>query len=308
VTDGAEEIHHEHYLELHDDRGLKLTHGWADVIAVWPSEGRVTIIDWKFYRSELPEEYPLLQGGALAAMAMQQWFMPRADVSFYLPFERREYCVQITDLEKTVEQIRWVIERTEDRRMVLQPSAHCRYCPALAWCPAAQREMDLRLVPREVTSDEALERVRLAPPELIFKSIEQAKLAAAVAEAVQSRAKALLHAGMVDEATAGYYLQEKAGRRLVKPEDLPAVWGVLSERLTKDEILHACNLRLTAAEDLWASRSKNNGLTKTKKEARAELAMLLGELVERGDPSYWLRRRDDERAEIAGTNRDDLDL
>jgi hypothetical protein len=325
AIDGAEASCAEMFLEL-DDGKEKILHGWADYVAAWPKKHYAIIIDWKFYRSSLPHEWPLVQGGALAAALLTTRLdLDRVDVMFYLPFEKRVYHHAVTrdgakgyKLSGVIAFIQDIIKRVQARRLILNPSEHaCKYCRALAYCPAARRciqtlapEVVLpmtREMARQAKGQKKIIESEVArlPSDVIFRNLETAKLAKLVADAIDARARRLMRIADCLEAkgepppkefldeTLGYYLKEISGNRIVEPAKLPQVWEAVKDTLTFEEFLGVMSLRVGKLEDLFGERKKETGEVPSKAAGIRLLGLKLMELIDREKPKFHIRRQRD---------------
>jgi hypothetical protein len=140
------------------DAVLDLGNGEADV-ELWGTvdfyevfdDGTAIVIDYKFGRAEPQENFLAVQGLAYAVMLSHQFAfstLERVDFYSYHPRLEVETHLEITNLEQGEETIVRIMNDADAYPGKFTPGLEaCRYCPALAVCPAVARE-SLALVER----------------------------------------------------------------------------------------------------------------------------------------------------------------
>jgi hypothetical protein len=128
--------------------------GTADAVAVAkgmsrlsesaPAEDEVVITDWK--TGMIPVDHPEanLQLRFLALAAARSYGVRKATVQIAYIDNEGEITVSafefgLRDLDEIAEQLRAISRRVEEARtesLALKVGSHCRYCPALRFCPA----------------------------------------------------------------------------------------------------------------------------------------------------------------------------
>lgn len=116
--------------------------GTADVIAV--EDDSVTVTDWKTGRSEVPHPAENYQLRFLGLAAAKSFGKDRANVTLcYIrddgSLQARSHGMETEELNEAEGELRRIAESVEAARNgepVYKPGSVCRYCPAIASCPA----------------------------------------------------------------------------------------------------------------------------------------------------------------------------
>ena len=248
-----------------------ISKGTADVVIV--RENDVVVIDWKFGWN--PVEENNLQVATYALLAMELYRRPTAVIVLWAP---RTMYVPATfhftireDAAMTSQRIARIRGATERDGLLLVPSEQaCRYCPAKAICPA------IRL--------EALERVEQGDITIADDQMrnywEAAGMAEKWAKSIKAQIKSMvLAAESVDiPPPPGMKVTKTKGDRYV--DDPQRVFDTISHRLTIDQFLAMCHVKVTELEEMYARQRKEEGVTLV--DAKKEFTELMGDLIKRG--------------------------
>ncbi len=252
----------EYPMELQDGYGEVLTAGTADVVMLFPRH--VKIIDWKFGRN--PVDQDSLQFVAYAALAMAEFDRTEVEFTVFQPRVSREPTTwTISGRGRTLDQIHKVVEATKGPGLNLIPSQQaCRYCKAALTCPAVAGE----------ALQAASAEVAVIPVDKAAEWYQKAQMIEAYAKRVKDEVKRMAVEGDVP----GLWLETKQGNR----QAMDPMAAAEATGMSTADVLQVAKVSYKDLEGLYAD--KQTAIGNTKKEAKAELPGLLGDLLVRGTP------------------------
>lgn len=240
--------------------------GHADVIASVGNNGRynVLLIDWKFGRLEVEDTDTNLQTRAYAVGAFEEYGDGNLDGVYVVIIQpwssqpmKGPVLYQKSEIEASKAQIQAIIEASQKDDAPVNPSPEaCQWCPAKAYCVAAQTHA---------------EKFGLAiqQPGFLLETPEQMsnflKLSKAVKKLIDERVEKITEAAMAGVEIPGFKLQPGNLRREVT-SGIKA-WKALMDYLTADEFAAICKVSITDLEDAVHAKIKAIDKKNTKKDA-----------------------------------------
>lgn len=173
--------------------------GTADAIHVLPYESAL-VVDWKFGRGDVPAAAGNLQLMAYACAVARRFDVPKVQVDLVQAATRRitSHTYSAADLDAVAVELRRIAAAC-NWMSIRNAGSHCKYCKALAMCPAAKEAVE-GAMKRDATHG-------LALAELMPLS----ELATTWAGEIKRRTHETLTAGGV---VPGYGLVEGRGSRI----------------------------------------------------------------------------------------------
>lgn len=270
-------------VDVQDEHGEILTQGTMDVL-LHHADNTADVIDWKFGRTPVEEAANNYQGAAYALGVFQLLGVKSVTFHIYQPriFQHTEYT--FTNPRNILTNIRTIINRAKAPELILNAGdAACRYCAAKSICPA----FSARFRALEATPDETRD---LSNPAVLLDYWNRAQVVERfmkeLKEAVTSYCKG--HGNLGE-----WYIQERAGRREIT--NSVELCTRLNSYITAAE-WRACNtVNLGKLTDLIVEKMKAaataNGEKLTTKAAKDKVESLIGDLIQRGEPSAVLTRK-----------------
>lgn len=279
----GDKIYTEYHVEVKDEHGELLTEGTLDV-ALIHADNTADIIDWKFGRTPVEEAPNNYQGASYSLAIFQRFNVSSVTFHIYQPriFAHTQYT--FTNPRNILTNIRNIINRAKAPELILNAGdTACRYCAAKSICPA----FSARFRALEPTQNETS---ALADPAVLLDYWNRAQVVdrflKELKEAVTSYCK---EHGNLGE----WYIQERAGRREIT--NSVELCTRLNSYITAAE-WRACNtVNLGKLTDLIVEKLKAaataNGEKLTTKAAKEKVESLIGDLIQRGEPSSVLTRK-----------------
>ena len=278
-------VRHEVPVALESD-GVLLLEGTADIVATHLIQPVAHVTDWKFGRQEIPEaavRYQLMAYGAAVLSTFGASGLRTCIATAYQPRCLKQYRLELSlaTLDAAVAEIQAVMHRAEDTaHMTLNPSPEAClrcYCPVLGHCPAA----------RSLAGELAVEPVKgwtAVPTAKLARLADKAKVVQEQAELVLQALKHRLRGGDTDR---HWTLQTRQGRKRIG--DPREAFVRVKERVGIDGFLRAVSVNPGALEEEW-SKKREKGVTK--KDAVSELHAALGDVLQRGEDTVALVRKE----------------
>lgn len=262
--------------------GRTVTHGTMDLVAYVFSSVTpdfVRVIDWKFGRNQLYQITTELQMRAYAGMAMQYFGVKRAEVYVYQPRLDLELFGAYENPEIIAKEIDVIIlDSLSSSNDNLYPSCEaCRHCRAKISCPAFKPAI-LDALPARAQLGEILS------PEKLARALEFASVVSPWIDEIREYAKKAISEG---QEIPGWELFTRKMRKIANNR---GIVGGLGDVLTPWDILDCAKISIGAIEDLYARKSKENGVSNTMKDAKERLKKLLSPYIVT-DNQEILRRR-----------------
>jgi hypothetical protein len=233
---GAQSIIYEHTMTLWDDEGA-IHFGSVDVIGQYPD--LVRIPDTKYGRSLMSAWAGEPQMRAYAAMGMQFYGVPKAEVFVYQPREDTDFVAAYNHPEKIAADIRRAIRACEAPDAPLNPSPDaCLYCLGKTLCPEFHEEV-LTLP----TTRPALEALA---PERVARALDFARLVEPWAKQVRDYARKLAVGGVE---IPGWKVAERTTRRIT---DVNEAFDAVSDLLGQGKFLELVEVPIGGLEDYYA--------------------------------------------------------
>lgn len=276
MTEPGDKVLCEHRLTVdYDDKVL--TYGTADVIIFNPEKHKAVVVDWKFGFTPVKNVNENIQLAAYAVGVMQRFGVSSCDAIVYQPRIHSTSHYQFTNAAAIIANIRNIIQRAQNRDLVLRPSeSACRYCRARLNCPAfrlnfqrlsaCKPDYDLSDIPTLVSLYEASKEAKS-----FISEVE-----AAVKQVIEAKGRC-----------GNYIFQTTEGAREVK--DLNALYAVVKEYLTPQEFNAVCKITLgkfeTALAEKLIAEAAVKGEKLTKTEAKSRCYEMIAPLISRGNPT-----------------------
>lgn len=242
----------EQQLQLYDDDFTVITFGTPDAFKIIPERSLAILADWKFGRNPVSSPAMNLQFAAYAAMTMQKYGVERVECHLVQPrlFEKAEPFT-FTKFDGIVKTIKRIIARCNELDAERRAGEHCKYCKAKSGCPAfgSFSTAVATLNSSAITADNAADLAGFITQ--LRKQCDRATdmLKNAVKEA----------GGQL----GNLRLVPRAGNRCADSKEL---YGCVRDNISADEYMALVDPRIAQVEDLYATRLKESGLVKTKKD------------------------------------------
>ena len=267
-----------------DGKGDVLTSGTADFVIVHTGQKTADVIDWKFGRTPVEEAPNNYQGASYSLGVFQRFGVSSVTFHIYQPriFNHTQYT--FTNPKNILTNIRNIINRAKSTELILNAGdTACRYCAAKSICPAfSARFRALEPIQNETRAleDPAVLLDYWNRAQVVDRFLKELK------EAVTDYCK---EHGNLGE----WYIQERAGRREIT--NTVELCTRLNSYITAAEWRQCNTVNLGKLTDLIVEKLKAaataNGEKLTTKAAKDKVEELIGDLIQRGEPSSVLARK-----------------
>ena len=279
----GDQIYVEYRLDVQDEHGELLTEGTLDV-ALIHTDKTANIIDWKFGRTPVEEAPNNYQGASYSLAIFQRFNVLSVTFHIFQPriFAHTQYT--FTNPKNILTNIRNIINRAKSPELILNAGdTACRYCAAKSICPA----FSARFRALEPTQNESR---TLADPAVLLDYWNRAQVVERflkeLKEAVTNYCKEYGNLGE-------WYIQERAGRREIT--NTVELCTRLNSYITAAEWRQCNTVNLGKLTDMIVEKLKAaataNGEKLTTKAAKDKVEHLIGDLIQRGEPSAVLTRK-----------------
>jgi hypothetical protein len=238
--------------------------GQADLMAN-DGNGRVLLVDYKFGRLPVDAAEDNMQLAALAVLADSNLPIKVTSVTVAIIQPRADEAHRVTVATCTAEHIhqarQHLVAAAERAMRPAQPRTAgdwCRYCAAMATCPAAVAQ---------VGSVVAIDHQQIVPTGDL---LERCELAEMVIDAIRKRAKEVLAQG---SEIPGWRLKE--GATVSSVADPAKAWSAIGEVIGAQSFVSACSVSLPSLVKAW---QETQGVGA--KVARQQILVALGEAIE----------------------------
>lgn len=260
-----------------------ITEGTADVVIVAPH--KIIIIDWKFGWQFVPESHDNPQLATYAAAAMQEFNKNEGEVILFYPRFSKIDTFTFTKPALIADNVYEIISNAKKKDAPLNPSEKaCQYCRAYEKCPAVRKAMEIVCTAKEANSVEHIHDINDVA--VLSDLLEKSRIAKKLISSIEDRCK--VYAMENDGECGDFILRTSSGAR--KVSNPSQAFAKVSDVLTADEFVEACNVSVSSLEGIYADkRKKNDGVTK--KFAKEELSIKLGDIIEHGNEKKTLVRK-----------------
>ena len=270
-------------VDVQDEHGEILTQGTMDVL-LHHADNTADIIDWKFGRTPVEEAANNYQGAAYALGVFQLLGVKSVTFHIFQPriFAHTQYT--FTNPRNILINIRNIINRAKSPELILNAGdTACRYCAAKSICPA----FSARFRALEPTQNETS---ALADPAVLLDYWNRAQ----VVERFLKELKEAVTDYCKEHGNLGeWYIQERAGRREIT--NSVELCTRLNSYITAAEWRQCNTVNLGKLTDLIVEKLKAaataNGEKLTTKAAKDKVESIIGDLIQRGEPSAVLTRK-----------------
>ena len=270
-------------VDVQDEHGDILTQGTIDVL-LHHADNTADVIDWKFGRTPVEEAANNYQGAAYALGVFQLLGVKSVTFHIYQPriFAHTQYT--FTNPKNILTNIRNIINRAKAPELILNAGdTACRYCAAKSICPA----FSARFRALEATPDETRD---LTNPAVLLDYWNRAQ----VVERFMKELKEAVTNYCMEHGNLGeWYIQERAGKREIT--NTVELCTRLNSYITAAEWRQCNTVNLGKLTDMIVEKLKAvataNGEKLTTKAAKDKVESLIGDLIQRGEPSAVLTRR-----------------
>ena len=245
--------------------------GKGDVIYIWGDTA--FYMDYKFGRNRMAEADENWQLGAMSVLISQNYLVKRVYCALLHPFISRDYprvvCYEEDNLAGAAQEIAGAIIAARHGWAHLSPDIErCRYCRALATCPAAMRES---------LTVQAVNRWDILSPEVKRKMFDASQLAKAMCKQIDNAIKSDLKAG---RAIPGLAL--KPGARMTSVSNMNAAFNALHAAygITEDEFIGCCSVQLGKLDALCIEKQQAKDAEITAESAKGNARALIAEFCE----------------------------
>lgn len=244
--------------------GTELNHGYYDV-ALFLNEAAVILIDWKFGWIPVPPADRNLQGMGYAT-GMLQTYAKINTVGFVFAQPKLNKTTRCTftraQLPEMYERVKGVIARAESPEKSLRVGQYCNYCAVAGTCTA-----QINLASRSLAVQEDIQMpttftgLQINTPEDAAKALYVVQRLEAMLESsgLKERVKEFarnnggyLEAQISPSERIIVEIKERAAPRSVDSPNLIA--EALKDVLTPEEVLQACDPKITRLEEIFAER------------------------------------------------------
>ena len=278
-------VNAEQPLYIEDEHGKLLTEGTADVVIVH-TNNTADLVDWKFGRTiveEAPNNYQL---AAYALGVFQNYGVDSVTCHIYQPRAYHQSHYTFSYPQNIQKNLQNIISLAKAPELILNAGdSQCRYCAAKSICPAfSARFRALEATPVE-TRD-------LTNPAVLLDYWNRAQ----VVERFLKELKEAVTNYCKEHGNLGeWYIQERAGRREIT--NTVELCTRLNSYITAAEWRQCNSVNLGKLTDLIVEKLKAaataNGEKLTTKAAKDKVESLIGDLIQRGEPSAVLTRKVD---------------
>ena len=279
----GDQIYVEYHVDVQDEHGELLTEGTLDV-ALIHTDNTADIIDWKFGRTPVEEAPNNYQGASYSLAIFQRFNVSSVTFHIYQPRIYAHTQYTFTNPRNILTNIRNIINRAKAPELILNAGdAACRYCAAKSICPA----FSARFRALEPTQDETRD---LSNPAVLLDYWNRAQ----VVERFMKELKEAVTNYCKEHGNLGeWYIQERAGRREVT--NSVELCQRIDKLITAAEWRQCNTVNLGKLTDLIVEKLKAaataNGEKLTTKAAKDKVESLIGDLIQRGEPSAVLTRK-----------------
>lgn len=257
---GGEPWIFEERLVMFDECFQRVNFGRLDAVKVIQEEGMGILVDFKFGRNPVSSPAMNLQFANYAAMIAQEYGVSRVECHLVQPrlFEKAEPFT-FTKFDGIVKTIKRIIARCNELDAERRAGEHCKYCKAKSGCPAfgSFSTAVATLNSSAITADNAADLAGFITQ--LRKQCDRAT--DMLKEAVKEAGGQLGNLRLV----------HRAGNRCADSKEL---FGCVRDNISADEYMALVDPRIAQVEDLYATRLKESGLVKTKKEGAEKFNQL----------------------------------
>jgi len=279
----GDQIFVEYHVDVQDEHGELLTEGTLDV-ALIHTDNTADCVDWKFGRTVVEEAANNYQGASYSLSIFQRFNVSAVTFHVYQPrvFRHTEYT--FTNPRNILTNIRNIINRAKAPELILNAGDNaCRYCAAKSICPA----FSARFRALEVQQDESR---ALSDPAVLLDYWNRAQ----VVERFLKELKEAVTGYCKEHGRLGdWYIQERAGKREIT--NSVELCTRLNSYITAAEWRTCNTVNLGKLTDLIVEKLKARdaaeGKKLTTKAAKEQVEALIGDLIQRGEPSSVLTRK-----------------
>ena len=243
-------------LNLCDPKTFEVvTFGTPDAVKVIPEKDLAILADWKFGRNPVSSPAMNLQFAAYAAMVMQTTGVSRVECYLIQPrvWEKPEPFA-FTKVEGIIGTIKAIIARCHELELKRHAGDHCKYCKAKSECSAFNQFSTsvVTLDPLAVTAENAADI-----SSFITQIRKQCDRASGILKDTVRECGGRL---------GNLQMHETRGDRFADAREL---YGCVQDIVSPDEFMGLVEPKVGKVEDLFATKMKEIGAAKTKKEAKA---------------------------------------
>lgn len=270
-------------VDVQDEHGEILTQGTMDVL-LHHADNTADIIDWKFGRTPVEEAANNYQGAAYALGVFQLLRVKSVTFHIYQPRIYAHTQYTFTNPKNILTNIRNIINRAKAPELILNAGdTACRYCAAKSICPAFSARFRALEAPPDETRD-------LSNPAVLLDYWNRAQ----VVERFLKELKEAVTDYVKEHGRLGdWYIQERAGKREIT--NTVELCTRLNPYITAAEWRQCNTVNLGKLTDLIVEKLKAaataNGEKLTTKAAKDKVESLIGNLIQRGEPSAVLTRK-----------------
>ena len=279
----GDQIFVEYHVDVQDEHGELLTEGTLDV-ALIHVDNTADCVDWKFGRTIVEEAANNYQGASYSLAIFQRFNVSAVTFHIYQPRIYAHTQYTFTNPRNILTNIRNIINRAKAPELILNAGdTACRYCAAKSICPA----FSARFRALEPTQEE---NRALSDPAVLLDYWNRAQ----VVERFLKELKEAVTNYCKEHGNLGeWYIQERAGRREIT--NSVELCTRLNPYITAAEWRQCNTVNLGKLTDLIVEKLKAaataNGEKLTTKAAKEKVESLIGDLIQRGEPSAVLTRK-----------------
>ena len=242
----------EERLTLFDESFHRVNFGRLDAVKVIQEEGLAILVDFKFGRNPVSSPAMNLQFANYAAMVAQEYGVSRVECHLVQPrvFEKAEPFT-FTKFDGIVKTIKRIIARCNELDAERLAGEHCKYCKAKCGCPAFGRFSTevATLNSSAITAENAADLAGFITQ--LRKQCDRAT--DMLKEAVKEAGGQLGNLRLV----------VRSGNRCADSKEL---YGCVRDVISADDYMALVEPKIGPVEDLYATRLKERGVVKTKKD------------------------------------------
>lgn len=272
----GDEVFYEIPLVIMDEVGSVMTEGTADVVIIH-TDGRLSIIDWKFGWTPVKSANENIQLASYAVGAMQKYNKSSCTVYVYQPRIKSKTSYTFSNPAAIVKNIENIIAKTRWNELILiAGESQCRYCLARLSCPAFRVKFQKLAASRadyDLSNSKHLEE--------LYEVSQTAK--DFIKEIEESMKDFILENGRCGK----FIIESKDGSRTLG--DATLVYDRVKDWLTPREFNSVCNVPIGKFEAICIEKIiaeyKAKGEKLSKDEAKKRLAVIIGDLITRDNPT-----------------------
>jgi hypothetical protein len=279
----GDKIFIEYHVDVQDEHGEILTEGTLDV-ALIHEDNTADTVDWKFGRTIVEEAANNYQGAIYSLAIFQIFGVSAVTFHVYQPRAFRHTSYTFTKPRNIQINIQNIIARAKAPELVLNAGdTACRYCAAKSICPAfSARFRALESKPEESRD--------LSNPAVLLDYWNRAQV---VERFLKELKEAVTNYCKKHDNLGDWYIQERAGRREIT--NSVELCTRLNNYISAAEWRQCNTVNLGKLTDLIVEKLKAaaiaNGEKLTTKAAKDKVESLIGDLIQRGEPSAMLTRK-----------------